>query len=246
MEKALVIWAGRNKGNTYEATRTALEALGVKGVRWIHTADLDLPLCRGCMACILRGESHCPHAAVTLPLRRQMDEASLIVLASPVYSLAVSAPLKNVIDHFSYLFHRPAMTGKAFLAVATTAGAGAGGTARYMASTARWWGAENVARLAIAVRAMSVDMTGHAPAVRKAAARLTARRPARPPWANVLRFGVFKGGALGQGAGPDYEYWREKGWLDAPYYRETPPMPLRAAFGRMLASATAASYRPGK
>lgn len=243
MNKTLVFYGGRPKGNTYKTVSEALRHLDADHVQWLHTRDLELPLCRGCMACILRGEGSCPHYDIMGPLREKLDAADLIILASPVYSLSVCASLKNVIDHFSYLFHRPAMMGKTFLCVTTTAGAAAGSTARYLASVTRWWGAEAVETLPIIVADMDIDVKRFEDKIRKTAEKLKKAAPSRPSWGNVLRFAVFRGSALMQSEGSaDYAYWREMDWLNKAYYRKTPPMPLRTVFSRLLTSSFAAYY----
>ena len=74
-----------------------------------------------------------------------MDEADGVVLASPVYSWAVSGQFKVFVDRLSYIMHRPRFHGKQALVLAT----GMLDTKEvvgYLAKVAQFWGFEVAAR----------------------------------------------------------------------------------------------------
>src|SRR5690349_13442038 len=72
----------------------------------VRTDDLDLgPSCAACLSCMTAGEQSCPSFERAEPARRLMDDADLLVLATPVHSFHVSATTKRFVDHFAYLIH---------------------------------------------------------------------------------------------------------------------------------------------
>lgn len=95
--------------------------------------------CLGCEKCILQGK--CVLHDDTEHVMRQLLEADGIILASPVYLQQVSGQLKTFFDRTCVWYHRPALTGKPILSIATTKGSGLNKTMSYLKSIAVQWGA---------------------------------------------------------------------------------------------------------
>ena len=110
--KITVIYGNNRKGSTYNLVQILKEKLSRHGE--IEYSDVFLPselpeFCRGCFYCILRGEENCPDTEKIQIIIAKLLSADGIILASPVYTLDVSAPMKNLLDHLCYLWlpHRP-------------------------------------------------------------------------------------------------------------------------------------------
>lgn len=55
------------------------------------------------------GEDHCPLRDDVSEIKKKIDDADIIILASPVYVEDVSGLLKNWIDRMAFVCHRPAV-----------------------------------------------------------------------------------------------------------------------------------------
>ena len=64
---------------------------------------------------------------------KKMIEADGVIFASPVYSLMVSALMKNFFERFGYLGHRPRFFDKYAMSMVTCSGYGAEDALDYMA-----------------------------------------------------------------------------------------------------------------
>ncbi|RKX81037.1 MAG: flavodoxin family protein [Spirochaetes bacterium] len=112
-------------------------------VEIVNLSDYEIKSCRGCEACITKGT--CIIQDDISILKEKMIISDGIVLASPVYMRQISGSLKNFIDRTCSWFHRPELTGKALLPVATTAGSALKQTLAYLDQVAYQWGMVSVA-----------------------------------------------------------------------------------------------------
>ena len=120
--KVLVVMGSPRKGNTYRAAERICELMEVHGpveFEYLWLRDANLLPCRGCAVCVAKGEEHCPNRDDLQAIVQRMDEADGVVLASPVYSWAVSGQFKVFVDRLSYIMHRPRFHGKQALVLAT-------------------------------------------------------------------------------------------------------------------------------
>lgn len=124
MKKILaIIGSSKGKGNTWKATeqvREKMQELGDVNFEYLLLKDADIKMCRGCSICSKKGEDLCPLKDDVKSIKQKILEADGIIFASPVYSMNVTALMKNFIDRVSYLFHRPELFGKKALALVTT------------------------------------------------------------------------------------------------------------------------------
>ena len=58
--------------------------------------------CVGCTKCFTESETKCPHYEKLKPLTDAMDEANVIILASPVYVYHATGAMKAFLDHYGY------------------------------------------------------------------------------------------------------------------------------------------------
>ncbi len=86
--KVTVIYGSMRKGSTYNCVRIMLEHIQDK---IIDKTEFFLPkdmshFCKGCFSCFTNGEETCPHYKEIKPIAQSLEEADLIILASPVLS----------------------------------------------------------------------------------------------------------------------------------------------------------------
>jgi len=123
--KLLAINGSPRKGNTSKALKLIGDPFPGIDFEILHLVDLDFKLCKGCYACVLKGESICPLEDDRDMILGKIAEADGLILASPVYSHMVSAPMKNFFDRFGYLAHRPQFFNKFAMSMVTYSGYGA-------------------------------------------------------------------------------------------------------------------------
>lgn len=138
MKKCLVLHGSPRKGNTYKVTMLVVDEMSKQG-NWsfehVYLHEKKLPFCVGCFNCILRAEKLCPHYSIVNSIAEQMRESDAVIVSAPIYILQVNAEVKNLFDHFAYVFHRPRYFGKQALVITTTAAAAAKKGTRFLKET---------------------------------------------------------------------------------------------------------------
>jgi multimeric flavodoxin WrbA len=158
--KILAIHGSMRKGNTYALAQAVIARLKTRDdvqITEIGVADFELPFCRSCHTCFTKGEAACPNAGIVGAVRAALDRADGVIISGVTYAMGLNAAMKNLMDHLAYLYHRPAMFGKKGIVVATTAGGGAKGVAKYLKANIGHWGI-NGARI-LTHNAQTVDFT---------------------------------------------------------------------------------------
>lgn len=143
----LLINGSRKNGNTHQlatAVIQAIQGLDPSEVRTVHLADLKMGFCGSCHACFSQSEAVCKDREAVMPLLDSILKADLLIVCSPVYVMQISALVKNWIDHFAFMVHRPRLFDKRALIVTTTAGAGTKQVVRYLRSVLPMWGINSV------------------------------------------------------------------------------------------------------
>jgi multimeric flavodoxin WrbA len=130
--KLLAICGSPRKGNSYKALATIRDAFPGIDFEILHLMDMDLKLCKGCYACVLKGEATCPFKDDRDMILKKMAVSDGLILASPVYSHMVSALIKNFFERFGYLAHRPQFFNKFAMSMVSCSGYGAEEALKYM------------------------------------------------------------------------------------------------------------------
>jgi multimeric flavodoxin WrbA len=93
-------------GNTETLLDAFLEGADHAGgsVEKVILKDLDFTPCRGCNACHKEGE--CIVKDEALPLFDRILLADCVAVASPIYSMGITAELKGLIDRSQYIWAR--------------------------------------------------------------------------------------------------------------------------------------------
>ncbi len=231
MQVTVINGSGRH-GSTWNCMELILSRLS--RAHDIQRTEFQLPkdmeaFCRGCYSCFLKGEHTCPHASFVAPIAQAIVQADLVILVSPVYALDVTGHMKALLDHLCYLWlsHRPdpRMFHKLGLAVATTAGAGLGHTAKTMKNSLRFWGVQRIYLFKKAVSAMSWNEVSDQKKkkIEKDADKLARKISRDYKRSNRLRNPIFRSILSTAMAGMikkhdwnvrDRDHWKSNGWLD--------------------------------
>lgn len=222
--KIALIHGQSHKGTTYHLARLLAEKMGGEISEFFLPRDFG-EFCVGCCRCFLNSEQQCPHYERLSPITRAIDEAELVILASPVYVYHATGAMKAFLDHYGWrwLVHRPeeAMFSKQAVCISTAAGAGMRSTNRDMAHSTFFWGVGRTYRFGMGVAA--IDWEGVSEKKKKKAERrLSAlaqkikRRQGRvrPGIKTKAMFSVMRL-AFRRGGNPaDAAYWKAKGWTE--------------------------------
>ena len=156
--KITVVYGQNHKGSTYHVARMLAEKLDGEITEIFLPRDFG-EFCVGCANCILRDAKYCPHAEALQPLTQKLDEADVIILASPVYVYHATGSMKAFLDHYGWrwMVHRPerSMFRKQAVCISTAAGAGMKSTLKDMADSLWFWGVGRVYRYGLAVYAIN-------------------------------------------------------------------------------------------
>ena len=159
--KIVIIHGQNHKGSTYQLTKLLTDNLLEQGDCIEEFYTNDIPSCTGCFSCVTRGEEFCPHSSVIAPIAASIEKSDVIIINSPNYCMEMSGQLKTFFDHMAYrwISHRPhpSMKNKIGVAITTTAGAGAGSTAKSIARQMLYWNTAKTYCLAFAISAMNWD-----------------------------------------------------------------------------------------
>jgi multimeric flavodoxin WrbA len=242
--KILVIIGSPHKGNTYRAAKKIEEFMQSKGTaefEYLMLKDTDLSQCSGCFVCFVKGEDHCPCKDDASVIEQKIHDADGVIFATPVYGMNVSALMKNFIDRFSYIFHRPRFFDKKALLLSTTGALGLKEVLDYLKLVAGIWGFEVSCHVGIVTPPMQLSKKKEQEndlKLEKAALEFynaLHKKRRSPGIKDVLVFHAQKAsfGELGQSSPADYTYWKEKGWLspEANYYVDVPINPVYNAIG---------------
>ncbi len=222
--QTVIIHGQSHKGSTYHASHMLAEKLGGELTEFFLPKDFG-EFCCGCTNCIVKSHTKCPHYEKLDPITKALDEADVIILASPVYVFHATGSMKALLDHYGWrwMVHRPEekMFKKQAVCISTAAGGGMRSTNKDMAHSLFYWGVGRVYKYGFAVAA--TDWNGVSDKkkakVEKAtdslAKKILNRKDnVKPSVKTKAMFSVMR---LAQKNGwnqADVDYWKEKGWME--------------------------------
>ena len=222
--KTVVIHGQSHKGSTYHIAHELAEKIGGEIAEFFLPRDFG-EFCVGCTACFMRSEKLCPHYEALAPITQKMDEADVIILASPVYVYHATGSMKAFLDHygFQWMVHRPkeSMFKKQGVCIATAAGGGVSSTLKDMYHSLFFWGVGRIYRYGINVAATDwsrVDKKRKAiidKRISDLAKRIVSENGQVRPGIKtkgmftVMRMLMKKGWNAN-----DVQYWKEHGWTE--------------------------------
>ena len=220
--KTVIISGQNHKGSTYHIARSLADKLGGQVTEFFLPRDFG-KFCIGCSQCFMENEEKCPHFAELKPITDAIDDADVIILASPVYVYHASGAMKAFLDHYGWrwMVHRPEekMFRKQGVCISTAAGAGMKSTNKDMADSLFFWGVARIYKLGFGVAAVDWDGVSEKKkkAIDKAASAVAAkilRRNGRVT-PGLKTKGFFFAMHLMQRKGfneRDVKHWKENGW----------------------------------
>ena len=231
--KITVINGTEKHGVTYKLKERFLQNFGSNAEITEFYLPKDCPaFCAGCTSCFLRGEDKCKDYAYVNAIEKSLMQADLIVMTSPAYVMHATGAMKALLDHFGYRWmpHRPAaeMFGKRAVIITQCLGAGAGSTAKDIKHSLSWWGISKIGVFDSSLMSDLVwdnlsekkrkSLTDKIDRLARKFGRINYSKPAHVNTVTKIKFSfcrflqkrVSKNGK----AGLDYEYWKDKGWLD--------------------------------
>ena len=221
--KTVVIYGQSHKGSTYHIAHELALKIGGDLTEFFLPNDFG-EFCCGCTQCFMKDFDKCPHYGKLEPITHALDDADVIILASPVYVYHASGAMKALLDHYGWrwMVHRPeeSMFRKQGVCISTAAGAGMKSTNKDMADSLFFWGVPKIYKIGIGVQATNWDGIAEKKKakIQKASdsvARkiLKCHNKVRPGIKTRAFFSIMR---MIQKSGwnpRDVEYWREKGWL---------------------------------
>ncbi len=140
MRALAILGSPRRYGNTAiltEALLDELESLGYEK-RLIYLQEKNINYCLGCGVCLIKG--HCIHKDDMQDIIEEVKKCNVLILASPVYYLNITAQMKTFIDRMLAFGHRPSLKGYG-ASIVVYAGVGdAEIVAKYMNRILKSWG----------------------------------------------------------------------------------------------------------
>lgn len=231
--KCLMVNGSYNKGNTWSLAKLAKENLQKLDpdmeFEEIQLRDIDLPYCQGCSLCFRKGHVHCPHNAAIQCIMDKIEESDGIIFAAATYNMQIPALSKNLIDHMSFLLHRPRYFDKKALIISTTGAIGAKDTTGYLAETFTGWGFNRCFQLPVA----SMSYNAYKPTAKdkqkcfsvtgKFYNALSGEKLRTPSLKALMPYNMFRGLSRNYRPGTEYEtcdgsYWDQAGLADKPYF----------------------------
>ena len=222
--KLVIIHGQSHKGSTYHIAHMLAEKISCDIKEFFLPRDFG-EFCVGCTKCFIESETKCPHYEKITPLTNAMDEADVIILASPVYVYHATGAMKAFLDHYGYrwMVHRPeeSMFKKQGVAISTAAGAGVKSTNKDMLDSLFFWGVAKRYNYGMSVAA--VNWNGVSEKKKKAIDKATSRiakkiiRNAENVKPGIKTKGMFLVMRMMQKNGfnaSDIEYWKSKGWIE--------------------------------
>lgn len=247
--KCLIIDGSSRKGNTWKLTEMVKENLKSLSLdiifEEVHLKDLNLPFCAGCSLCFRKGHEYCPHHEITEVVMAKIEESDGVIFTAPTYNMQMPALMKNLIDHFCFLLHRPKYFDKIALVVSTTGAVGVKNATKYMAGAVIGWGFNRCYQLPIA----SISWNDYQPTEKQRQkcamvterfyADLVSKKLHSPSLSVLIPYNLFRGMSRTYGPGTRYEsydgaYWEESGLLGEPYSPKVPIPIHKRAFGNFF------------
>lgn len=222
--KIVIINGQNHKGSTYHIAHIVADKIGGEITDFFLPRDFN-EFCVGCTKCFTVSETLCPHYEKLKPITTALDEADVIILASPVYVYHVTGAMKALLDHYGYrwMSHSPeeSMFKKQGICISTAAGAGMKSTNKDMLDSLYFWGVAKRYKYGLAVAAVDWNSvsTKKKKAIEKATDRIAGKvkrnsSNVKPGIQTKIFFWIMHY-MQRNGFNPrDVEYWKEKGWTE--------------------------------
>ena len=101
MMKITIIHGQSHQGSTYHIARSLAQKLNGTITEFFLPKDFG-EFCIGCTSCFQVSETKCPHFEKLSPITKALDNADVMILASPVYVYHATGAMKSLLDHYGW------------------------------------------------------------------------------------------------------------------------------------------------
>jgi multimeric flavodoxin WrbA len=221
-----------------------LQSLGDIEYEIIALSDYRIETCKGCKACLDKGEEFCPLNDDRDMLIEKMQSSDGMVFASPNYSFQVSAIMKIFLDRLGFVFHRPRFFGKTFTNIVVQGIYGGAKTVKYLDLIGNGLGFNTVKGSCInSLEPMTDKQQQKTDRLLARQSKQFYKRLMKPALSTptLLKLMVFRMSRTSiklmlDESYRDYTYFRDKGWFESDYYYPTCLGVLKKAAGRLFDS----------
>ena len=222
--KTVIIHGQSHTGSTYHIARILADKIGGEITEFFLPRDFG-EFCCGCTQCFVKDEKKCPHYEKLAPITEAIDNADVIILASPVYVYHATGAMKAFLDHYGWrwMVHRPEekMFKKQGVCISTAAGGGMKSTNKDMADSLFYWGVAKVYKYGIGVAAIDWNKVSDKKkssienATDSVARKIIKRNGKVKPSFKTKGFFLLMHFLQKKGWNEaDVKYWKEKGWTE--------------------------------
>lgn len=221
--KTVIINGQSHKGSTYHIARMVADKISDDIMEIFLPRDFG-EFCTGCTQCFVKSETLCPHYEKLKPITESIDEADVIIFASPVYVYHATGAMKAFLDHYGYrwMSHRPdeKMFSKQAVCISTAAGAGMKSTNKDMADSAFFLGCVRIYKIGVGVAATSWDDIDQK--IKSKIEKMTSNTAkkikrnigkAKPNIKTKVFFEIMRMMQKNGWNEVDVKYWKDKDWL---------------------------------
>ena len=254
MKRVTAFVGSARKKNTHQAVvqfLNDLQALGDVEYEIVTLSDYAIKACRGCEACIWKGEEFCPLKDDRDVLMDKIVMSDGVILATPNYCGHVSGIMKTFLDRFVFVCHRPRYFGKVCTSIVTYSFARGAKIVEYLDILAMTLGF-NVVK-GTCVKAIEPRTEKDRQKIDRARARQARRfyagmvKPAYPA-PSLLMLAVFRTfrSMIRRSSDDntrDHRYYAERGWFESDYYYPTRLGVLKKGAGKLFDSMSARTTR---
>ncbi|MCI8646706.1 MAG: NAD(P)H-dependent oxidoreductase [Firmicutes bacterium] len=220
--KITIIHGQSHQGSTCHTARLLATKLNGEVSEFFLPKDFG-DFCLGCNACFTYSETNCPHFEKLSPITQAMDDADVILLASPVYVYHATGSMKAFLDHYGWrwMVHRPEerMFSKQAVCISTAAGRGMKSTNQDMADSLFFWGVGRIYRFGFAVMETSWERVSadKKQRIEKKLSLLASKIEknqghVKPSLKTKAFFALMRQLHKRGWSKADVDYWKEKGW----------------------------------
>jgi multimeric flavodoxin WrbA len=241
MKKITAFIGSARKKTTYEAIQEFernLKQYGEIDFEYVFLSEYHLEFCKGCKLCFDKGEEFCPLKDDRDVLLEKMENSDGIIFATPNYAFQVSASMKNFLDRFAYLFHRPRFFDKTFTAIVTQGIFGGDKILKYLESMGANFGFQVTKGSCVSTLEPITELQYKKlkQEIKKSSERFyKGLNRSMPPVPSFFRLILFRMSRTGiQSANVryyDYFYYKDKGWFESDYYYKITLGPIKMLTG---------------
>lgn len=233
MKVLAIMGSPRSMGNTYKITKLVekrIKELGNVEFEYVFLSDINLNMCLGCRTCMDKGEEFCPLKDDRVLIEDKIKSVDGVIFASPTYVGNVSGLMKNFIDRFAYVCHRPCFF-KSAMAITTSGGGGAGFMLLNLSIPLSSWGFKIDHKFGVVMhehmkrysgkenQTLEKDMTKKVNIAARKFYKSLHESPPRPNTFAMAQFLYVKHEHSRDDPNSiDYQYWKSCGWYEKNVY----------------------------